>query len=224
VCVGTLVLEPECAAVNAQLDFHPSEGVAASIRSARAALFGSPTAPFRILHFRRGDKCDASTKIGHDTRCGPVATQPFLGMCGGGGGGGGGGEVVGKKEKEPPLYVATDDISYETHAVLRRSGCKTFKDIPGWKKLKDWESASMDQFMMAEATAHFTMGCSSMDTVASASRRLRGLSVGEPPGGGKGGGARYLYIFNSTTCVAHWVLVFGGLTPSVFVLVEASHF
>lgn len=143
-CAGTLVYKPECTAVDAQLNFNPSDHVAALITSVRAALFGSPSAPFHVVHLRRGDRCGAFQWFGDDVRCGPVETQPFLPMC--------------QDPSLPPVYVATDDFSLRTHAVLRWHGCKTFnRDVPDLGDLQDWEVAAVDQFLMAEAAKHFTM-------------------------------------------------------------------
>lgn len=70
-----------------------------------------------------------------------------------------------KQNPKLPVFVATDDFSEETQGILRRQGCKAFADIQGSRGLKDWEGAAMDQFLMAEATHHFSMGCITMDTV-----------------------------------------------------------
>ena len=165
-CVGTLQLEPECTSEDILLEFNPVQRVADLVRSAREGLFGSSTAPFRVVHLRRGDKCTA-TSLSNDpvsARCDDVRTLPFLPMCGGG-------------EADMPTYVATDDFSSQTQAVLRRRGCKVFGDIPGSGQLQDWEGVALDMFLMSEATDSLTMGCSALGIIANTRRRRQGRSV-----------------------------------------------
>ena len=72
-----------------------------------------------------------------------------------------------------PTYVATDDMSANTQMKLQSVGCKTIHSILGSQKLEEWEMSALDQFMMADATEHYSMRCTTMDIIASSSRRIR---------------------------------------------------
>ena len=160
-CLGTLVFE-ECASVDSQIDFKPSAHITEVMRIARKALFdGDSDQPFRMVHMRRGDRC-LRKKWKDEQRCQDGEEQPFLDMC-----------QEAKAGMGLPVYVATDDTTDELHDALHRNGCLTVRNITGFDMLQDWESAGMDQFLLSEAEEHFSMGCSTMDAVASASRRIR---------------------------------------------------
>ena len=178
-CVGSLVYTfAECTSVDAQMDFQPSDTVAALMRSSKEEMFGAPDAPFAVVHFRRGDRCVNGAAYNDDLRCRDVKEQPFLELCRRGeksrgmGDGGEGNDAM-------PVYVATDDFTPRTQRELQRAGCYTISSIPGSDRWKSWEGAAFDQFLMSDATEFFSMGCSTMDTVASASRRLRKAKVGK---------------------------------------------
>ena len=177
-CVGSLVYVPECTSVDAQMDFQPSDTVAALMRSSKEEMFGAPDAPFAVVHYRRGDRCYDTAADNDDLRCRDVKEQPFLELCRRGeksrgmGDGGEGNDAM-------PVYVATDDFTPRTQRELQRAGCYTISSIPGSDRWKSWEGAAFDQFLMSDATEFFSMGCSTMDTVASASRRLRKAKVGK---------------------------------------------
>jgi hypothetical protein len=160
-CLGALVFE-ECAGVDSQIDFKPSAHITEVMRIARKALFdGDSDQPFRMVHMRRGDRC-LREKWKDERRCRDGEEQPFLDMC-----------QEAKAGMGLPVYVATDDTTDELHDALHRNGCLTVRNITGFDMLQDWESAGMDQFLLSEAEEHFSMGCSTMDAVASASRRIR---------------------------------------------------
>ena len=160
-CLGTLVFE-ECAGLDSQIDFKPSAHITEVMGIARKALFdGDSDQPFRMVHLHRGDRC-LKEKWKDEQRCQAGEEQPFLDMC-----------QEAKAGMGLPVYVATDDTTDELHDALHRNGCLTVRNITGYDMLQDWEHAGMDQFLLSEAEEHFSMGCSTMDTVASASRHIR---------------------------------------------------
>jgi hypothetical protein len=64
-------------------------------------------------------------------------------------------------------------MSANTQMKLQSVGCKTIHSILGSQKLEEWEMSALDQFMMADATEHYSMRCTTMDIIASSSRRIR---------------------------------------------------
>ena len=160
-CLGTLVFE-ECAGLDSQIDFKPSAHITEVMGIARKALFdGDSDQPFRMVHLHRGDRC-LKEKWKDEQRCQAGEEQPFLDMC-----------QEAKAGMGLPVYVATYYTTDELHDALHRNGCLTVRNITGYDMLQDWEHAGMDQFLLSEAEEHFSMGCSTMDTVASASRHIR---------------------------------------------------
>lgn len=161
-CVASAVYA-ECEEPGTELDFQASKHIELLSSEVRKFLFGAADRNFRVVHARSNAATMGMPVFkSFNSNQASINIDPFVHMC-----------REAKAGQGLPTYVATDDMSANTQMKLQSFGCKTIHSILGSQKLEDWEMAALDQFMMADATEHYSMRCTTMDIIASSSRRIR---------------------------------------------------
>ena len=161
-CVASAVFA-ECEEAGTELDFQASKHIDLLSSEVRKFLFGASDRNFRVVHARSNAATMGMPVFKSFTaNQASINIDPFVHMC-----------RESKSGHGLPTYVATDDMSANTQMKLQSVGCKTIHSILGSQKLEEWEMSALDQFMMADATEHYSMRCTTMDIIASSSRRIR---------------------------------------------------